>query len=72
MKCPYCNNDMVKGYLKSSRRLFWGREDALDPLEENEVKLSKGFAKALKGFFVGFAAESYYCRHCKKIITSVE
>lgn len=24
MRCPFCNNEMQKGYLQSSRGIIWG------------------------------------------------
>ena len=71
MNCPYCGKDMEKGYIKSSRRLFWSRGGELETVDENDLKLSKGFLKSLKGFFVGFSVESEYCKDCKKIIMEV-
>ena len=26
MKCPYCNNDMIPGYVQNGRRLVWDTE----------------------------------------------
>ena len=26
MKCPYCNEEMKKGYIQSARQMFWGEK----------------------------------------------
>ena len=68
MKCPYCNEEMERGYLKSSQRIHWGKEKALGFLPD-DIKLTKDF---WKGFFEGFYVEAYHCRHCGKIVISPE
>ena len=72
MNCPYCGKEMDKGYIKSSRHLFWSRGGELETIDGDDLKLSKGFLKSLKGFFVGFSVESNYCKWCKKIIVEVK
>ena len=68
MKCPYCNHEMEHGYIKSSQRMYWGKEEKLGFLPD-DIKLTKNF---WNGFFEGNFVESHHCSHCKKIVISLE
>ena len=52
MKCPYCGDEMIRGYLMSSRDITF----AVDNLE-----LSKGSGGIPH-------CEAYRCSSCKKIL----
>ncbi|WP_458398082.1 PF20097 family protein [Anaerotignum sp.] len=68
MRCPYCNNEMIKGYIKSSHLFSWGQEkDLLNPT--GNINLVKD---SFKRIFQGKYKEAEYCPECKKIIMSVE
>lgn len=58
MQCPYCGNEMEKGYLQSRDGIGWGKKEV--------------FAKALSELFaekpLGKAVETYNCRQCKKLL----
>lgn len=72
MKCPYCNEEMEKGYIRSSHYMFWGKEKELG-LDVNDIRLSHRSVKEFaKGFFKGFFVESYHCGKCNKIIVSLD
>lgn len=67
MKCPYCNEEMEKGYIQSARPIFWGEEKhkiSFQPNRDKEFTISKGF-------LTGCTVESYYCINCKKLITEL-
>lgn len=68
MNCPYCNEEMEHGYIKSSQCMHWGKEKALGYFPK-DMKLTKNF---WKGFFEGNFVEAYHCRHCEKIVISLE
>ena len=68
MKCPYCKEEMELGYIKSSQRMHWGKEQTLGFLP-NDIKLTKGF---WEGFFHGYFVDAHHCRHCGKIVISLE
>ena len=58
MQCPYCGNEMEKGYLQSRDGIGWGKKEV--------------FIKALSERFaekpLGKAVEAYNCRQCKKLL----
>lgn len=64
MQCPYCNEEMKKGYIQSPRQqIFWGEEKRkilIIPLGD-DISLSQGT-------FNTPYVESYCCLKCKKII----
>lgn len=68
MKCPYCEKEMEKGYIKSSHFIHWGKEEKLGWVRD-DIKLVKNSWQAL---WSGFFAEAYHCETCKKIILSLE
>ena len=68
MKCPYCNEEMEKGYIKSSHLIHWGKEKNLGP-GSNDINLIN---RSLGGFFKGNFVESNYCGCCNKIIISLD
>lgn len=64
MKCPYCNEEMKRGYIQSASPIFWGEEKHkifMVESREGEFRLSEG---VLKGSF----AIAFHCKTCKKII----
>lgn len=67
MKCPYCNEEMRKGYIQSAREIFWGQEKHIiffTPHSDDEFAISNGFLN-------GSTTESYYCIKCKKLIVQL-
>ena len=67
MKCPYCGKELEAGYLKSSQRIFWGKERVLGFVRK-DIRVTKN---GLNGFFEGHFAEAQYCSACQKIIVSL-
>lgn len=68
MRCPYCNEEMENGYIKSSHLMYWGKEKELGFILE-DIKLVKNFWKGiLKGNFVNAS----HCSRCNKIIISLD
>ena len=64
MKCPFCNNEMTKGYIQSGQHILWTQKKhniSLIPINDNEIILSK---KLLGGSSVS----GHICKNCKKII----
>ena len=68
MRCPYCNEEMESGYIKSSQFMRWGKNKKLGYLPE-DIKLVKDF---WGGFLTGFFVESCYCKNCRKIVVSLD
>lgn len=67
MKCPYCNEEMKKGYIQCRDGAYWSEEKravaALPPMHGKAVDLrtiSEGNYKAY--------ATAYNCLKCKKIV----
>lgn len=64
MKCPYCGEEMVRGYLESGLR---------HPLVWNSTKPTKGFPFngndiPLCGIFKGHQVDMYHCEGCRKFL----
>ncbi|SHE33593.1 hypothetical protein SAMN02745249_00236 [Atopostipes suicloacalis DSM 15692] len=63
MKCPYCEEEMDKGFVQSARNIFWSTEEkklVFAPGKSDDIPIASGFNGATK--------ESYFCKNCKKII----
>lgn len=67
MRCPFCNNDMKKGFLTGDGRskVYWNEENKKIALFDKF--LGKGLVDAKYNFYK-FEIESYYCSKCKKMI----
>ena len=67
MKCPYCNSEMILGYIQCRDGVSWSKKmrliAAIPPLSSSSIILSSG-----EGAFSGSAIEAYRCDECKKII----
>ena len=68
MNCPYCNNEMRKGYIPSTSGLArWyaeGEKPSLS-IKNSGVRFSNNSALEKQ------TIESYYCEFCKKIIIDI-
>ena len=72
MKCPYCNEEMEKGYIKSSQFIHWGKEHELG-LGPDDITLSpNGLKEGVKAFFKGHFVEAHRCSRCNKLIVELE
>ncbi len=58
MQCPYCGNEMEKGYLQSRDGIGWGKKELL----------VKAFSELFSEKPLGTAVETYNCRRCKKLV----
>ena len=58
MQCPYCGNEMEKGYLQSRDGIGWGKKEVF----------IKAFSELLAEKPLGKTVETYSCRQCKKLI----
>ena len=67
MKCPYCNTEMILGYIQCRDGVYWSKWKrliaALPALDESAVLLS--FKNRV---FSISAAKAYRCIKCNKII----
>ena len=68
--CPYCDNEMEKGYINNPRtQLVWKKnDDFLDfrfawTVKKGEVNLGGKY-----GFLTGAVAIAYKCEICEKVI----
>lgn len=75
-KCPYCQNEMEKGFVEGNGRsgLSWAGENINKNVlfrtlsdENSLVILSEAAGNRLEFSRV----EAYYCENCKKIIINV-
>ncbi|MBR5714076.1 MAG: hypothetical protein IKX58_04685 [Clostridia bacterium] len=68
MKCPFCGNEMLKGYVQSRDGLCWAEKKtaitAFHRLRGSSVQL----AEPDESPFVGCVAVAYNCPDCKKVV----
>ena len=68
MTCPFCNEALEHGYIKSSHAIHWGANKELG-LVDNDIALAK---PTMRGMFEGLFAEAHCCKKCRKIIVSFD
>ena len=64
MKCPYCGEEMIRGYLMSSRDITFAVDNPIKVFrikKSNDLELSKGSGGIPH-------CEAYRCSSCKKIL----
>ena len=59
LNCPYCGNEMTKGYIQGRDDLGWS---------EKKRKLALALAGSLAEITFGRTVVAYCCRECKKIL----
>ena len=65
MKCPYCGEEMIRGYLMSSRDITF----AVDNPNRNFIRFKKSDDLELTKDSGGIPhCEAYRCNSCKKIL----
>ena len=68
MKCPYCGNDMLQGYIQAADGVYWAEKlrpvAAIPILSGSMISLQSGET----GAFTGHTAIAYRCKECKKVI----
>ena len=67
MKCPYCGEEMIRGYLMSSRDITFAVDDVTKEKffrirKSDDLELSKGSGGGIPH------CEAYRCSSCKKIL----
>ena len=66
MKCPYCNEEMVKGYIQCRDGVDWTEKKqviaALSALGKGRTSLANGAAED------NSAVYAYKCEKCKKVL----
>lgn len=67
MKCPYCNEEMEKGFIQCRDGVTWTPKKqwiaALSSLGAGAIKIGKD-----SGLSTNSVAEAYHCEQCKKVI----
>ena len=58
MKCPYCSNEMEKGYLQSRDGMGWNEKERLIP----------ALSEVLASQQIGRTVVAYRCKNCKIIV----
>ena len=64
MKCPYCGEEMIRGYLMSSRDITFAVDNVTKVFrikQSDDLELSKGSGGIPH-------CEAYRCSSCKKIL----
>ena len=71
MKCPYCNNEMVKGELRSRGGLYFLPAGEKTPLLYTDGEMKKRNAVYLPPYMMSHPPEyprAYICKACTKIV----
>lgn len=58
--CPYCGNEMQRGYLQSGKPIIWAKDEKALTFQvsgDNEYTVSHGLLE-------GCYAETYFCKNC--------
>ena len=64
MKCPYCSEEMIRGYLMSSRDITFAVDNVTKVFrikQSDDLELNKGSGGIPH-------CEAYRCSSCKKIL----
>ena len=67
MKCPYCGEEMIRGYLMSSRDITFAVDNLTKVFrikKSDDLELSKGSGGIPH-------CEAYRCSSCKKILENI-
>lgn len=65
MTCPFCNQVMKDGFLQAAKIIVWDPQKlggCVQPYNEDSFPLANNF-------WGNCAVKSYYCDHCRVIIT---
>ena len=68
MKCPYCNTEMISGYLNCGNAIWSERNHKISTLPDSEEKYALHLGPPL---FSPHHIESFCCPECKKMIIDV-
>lgn len=68
MKCPYCNQEMLKGIISGDgrSRVYWKAGDSKATFADKVC--GSGKIEATKYTISSFTIEAHYCPACKKMI----
>ena len=65
MKCPFCNTEMLKGYLNSGTIIWSERKHKISTLPDEKVRYALHLNPPLLSLY---HINSFCCPNCKKII----
>lgn len=71
MKCPYCNQEMLKGIISGDGRskVYWKAGDSKATfVDKISGAAGAGKIEAVKYTLMSFTIEAHYCPACKKMI----
>lgn len=70
-KCPYCGNELIRGYIQCRDKLYWSESirkvAALPP-----IKSAQALGEQDVSIFKGTAIKAYNCKQCKRIIITYD
>lgn len=67
MKCPYCNNEMEKGYVQSSKEVYYTTKPTKFVLLTFPKPVNKDISLS-EGIFAPVTIEAWNCTFCKRIL----
>lgn len=72
VQCPYCKNDMKKGFVEGDGRnnIIWVEESEKRNFLDNMLG-KKCVMLAKREIWVRSSVDAYYCEGCKKVIIDV-
>ena len=65
MKCPYCDQEMIAGYIQSQRKVYFTRE-------KRRLLPSGGDTVLTRHNLMLPIARAYQCGACRKVIVDYE
>ncbi len=69
MKCPYCHNDLIKGFIYSPRTLSWTTAK-LKSFSESFLTKEGNIVLSETGLLHPARVIAYHCSSCRKLIIS--
>lgn len=71
MNCPYCEKEMVFGYIQNRDGVYWVKtrraiSTLLPPGGRSKEVVSLNVGRV--GYISGGSAEAWLCRGCKKVV----
>ncbi|MBR4460979.1 MAG: hypothetical protein IKS51_00065 [Erysipelotrichaceae bacterium] len=67
MNCPYCNEEMVNGYIQSANQIYFNKGNKARFFASGDLR-SRGLTRvSLRAPYI----RSYLCENCQKIILDI-
>lgn len=73
MRCPYCNKEMLSGYIPNDDQPVQWLPDGERPSLLAYTTAEKGVTLMSKyALLIGYKATAFYCKECKIVIAPIK